>query len=143
MVSETLRAFVYDRANGCCEYCRMQDEDRLIPYQIDHIIALKHGGTDDTENLCLACAKCNLYKGANVAGIDTKTDKATKLYHPRQQKWSIHFRLESDSRITGLTPEGRVTVFVLLLNENSRIQQRHTLRQTNRYPCQENQENTT
>ncbi len=86
------RRFVRERAGNCCEYCRVGEEDRFSFFQIDHIISVKHGGMDEMENLCLACYKCNGYKGSNVAAIDPETGQATRLYHPRQQKWEAQFR---------------------------------------------------
>ena len=62
-------------AGECCEYCRISERDRLVRFQIDHIIPIKHGGSDHTENLCLACFECNAYKGPNVAALDPLTAK--------------------------------------------------------------------
>ena len=46
---------VWQRANCCCEYCRMcQDFDRT-PFEIDHIIAGKHQGRTVAANLALSC----------------------------------------------------------------------------------------
>lgn len=33
---------------------------------IEHIVPTTHGGTDDVENLALACARCNQRKGARL-----------------------------------------------------------------------------
>jgi len=49
-----LRRAVIERANGSCEYCLMPLIDRFLPYEIDHIVSEKHGGTTESENLCLA-----------------------------------------------------------------------------------------
>jgi hypothetical protein len=43
-ISAALRRLVIERASGCCEYCRMQVADRLLPFEVDHVIAEKHGG---------------------------------------------------------------------------------------------------
>lgn len=58
-ISAELRRQVIDRAGGCCEYCLMNTKDRLLPFEIDHIISEKHGGLTDSDNLCLACYRCN------------------------------------------------------------------------------------
>jgi HNH endonuclease len=39
-----LEQLVWGRANRCCEYCRIPADVSLLPFQIDHIIAEKHGG---------------------------------------------------------------------------------------------------
>jgi len=43
-ISDTLRAEVAERANFCCEYCRLPLRYSLFRFQVDHIVSLKHGG---------------------------------------------------------------------------------------------------
>jgi hypothetical protein len=107
-----------------CEYCqRRQSDSPLIPLQIEHIIARKHGGPDSLDNLALACADCNLHKGSDLAGIDPRSDQLTPLYHPRRDTWREHFAWEG-VRIVGLTAIGRTTVRVLDLNAPARLRVR-------------------
>ncbi len=122
-------------AGGCCEYCRVAPEDRLSKFQVDHIIPIKHGGDNDTPNLCLACLKCNGFKGPNVAALDPATGDATKLYNPRRQQWADHFHLNPDATITGISPEGRATVIVLRINEPGRVKHRQMAMLLDEYPC--------
>jgi len=133
-ISAELRRLVVERANNCCEYCRIAQEDRLLPFQVDHIVAIKHGGVDAANNLCLACYKCNGFKGANIASMDPKTGDPVFLFHPRKQRWNDHFRLDG-AVIEPLTPEGRVTVLLLRLNSSDRIKQRLVLLELGRFPC--------
>lgn len=135
-VTHEQRQIIHDRAGDCCEYCRVTQDDRLAKFQIDHIIPLKHGGSDDTDNLCLACLKCNGFKGPNVAALDPATGDATRLYNPRRQQWSDHFQINPDASISGLSPEGRATVTVLRINESSRVKQRRMAMLLGEYPCQ-------
>jgi len=134
-ISIEQRRIVKERAGYCCEYCRVAETDRLSTFHIDHIVAQKHGGTDDTDNLCLACYKCNGYKGSNVAGLDPETDYATKLYHPRQQQWDDHFKINNDGTLAGHTPEGRVTINILRINDPERVIPRQIALQIGEYPC--------
>jgi 5-methylcytosine-specific restriction endonuclease McrA len=114
------RAAVRERAGQCCEYCqRRQIDSPLIPLQIEHIVPRKHGGSDELENLALACADCNLRKGSNLTGIDPETNEIEPLYHPRRELWAAHFRWDG-IRIVGLTPAGRTTIRVLELNSSER-----------------------
>jgi len=122
-------------ANYCCEYCRLGEEDRAAKFQIDHIIPIKHGGEDTINNLCLACLLCNSYKGPNVATLDPATGEATKLFDPRNQQWEVHFKIHTDATLIGLTPEGRATIQVLRINEESRVKQRIGLMKLGEYPC--------
>ena len=84
------RVMVRERANHRCEYCQTHQEDSpLAALHIEHIRPLKHSGTDDESNLCLACIDCNLHKGTNLTGIDPLTDAVTpliplKLQPPKQ-----------------------------------------------------------
>jgi 5-methylcytosine-specific restriction endonuclease McrA len=43
-IATELRAQVIQRANGLCEYCLLHQDDTPFSHQIDHIVALKHGG---------------------------------------------------------------------------------------------------
>lgn len=134
-ITNTERQLVRERANHCCEYCRIAQANLISKFQIDHIIPLKHNGLDDTNNLCLACLKCNGYKGPNVAALDPHTDEATKLYNPRQQQWADHFRINSDATLSGLSPEGRATINVLRINDEERVKHRQVLMTIGDYPC--------
>ena len=129
-----VRRTVIQRAKNCCEYCRQRVDDRLLPFEIDHVIAEKHGGATTAENLCLACFRCNSFKGSDIAGADPQTGRATFLFNPRTQLWNEHFRLNG-ALIEPLSPEGRVTVFLLRLNSPIQVEQRIILIAEGRYPC--------
>lgn len=134
-VSAELRRLVVERAEGCCEYCLLNQQDQIIPFEIDHIISIKHDGITELDNLCLSCSRCNEAKGSDIAGADPYTGKATFLFHPRRQRWSEHFQLNG-AFIEPLTPEGRVAVFVLRINALDRIIERDFQSQVGTYPCQ-------
>ncbi len=68
-MDEATRRTVRERAGLRCDYCLLTGEDSLFPLQIEHIIARKHGGSDEVENLALACDRCNLLKGPNTKRI--------------------------------------------------------------------------
>jgi 5-methylcytosine-specific restriction endonuclease McrA len=59
---------------------------------MDHIVARQHGGLTTLANLALACLHCNGHKGPNIAGIDPKRKRLTRLFNPRRHKWERHFR---------------------------------------------------
>jgi hypothetical protein len=135
-ISNAQRRQIRQQANDCCEYCRVSQSGSLARFHVDHIIAIKHGGSDTEDNLCLACPECNTYKGTNVAALDPLTRDATKLYDPRQQKWDDHFEIKSDATLAGLTPEGRATVHVLRVNDVERVTLRLGALTVGEYPCQ-------
>lgn len=124
-LSESTRQAVHDRTEGRCEYCLMPDAAAYHAHQVDHIIAVQHGGADDLDNLALSCVRCNRYKGPNLGSIDPDTGDLVAFFHPRKQRWETHFRL-SEGYITGLTPEGRVTERLLRFNDPERVLERLT-----------------
>ena len=132
-ISAALRTFVFERAAGRCEYCRIHQDDVASRHPIDHITPLSHGGETDETNLALACSLCNTAKGSNLSGIDPLTGRVALLYDPRRQKWSRHFALEG-AAIIGLTATGRATVRLLRLNDLRRSDERLRLQAINRYP---------
>jgi hypothetical protein len=121
------REFVRRRALNRCEYCRTpQHATPLIPFHVEHIIATQHLLDDSPDNLCLACDRCNAYKGPNLSSLDNETSQIVQLFHPRRQNWSEHFRFEGP-RIIGTTPTGRATVRLLQMNTSRRIELREHL----------------
>jgi 5-methylcytosine-specific restriction endonuclease McrA len=127
LIDSAVRALVWQRAGSCCEYCRLAQRDTPFrTFHIDHIVPRKHGGRNDPDNLALACDRCSLHKGSNLAGIDDETGVITPLFHPRTENWEDHFGPEG-IRIIGLTPTGRATVRVCGMNLPRRLRLRLTL----------------
>jgi 5-methylcytosine-specific restriction endonuclease McrA len=121
MVGATTRAQVRERAHDTCEYCQLhQDDSPLAALHIEHIVPKIHGGTDDPDNLALACIDCNLHKGTNLTGIDPQTNEVTELFHPRRQHWDDHFGWRG-IHLIGKTAVGRTTVRVLDMNSEDQI----------------------
>jgi hypothetical protein len=125
-MEESLRQFVWQRATGCCEYCRLPQSSTLLPHGIDHIIAQKHDGPTVSDNLCLACYSCNAYKGPNIAGLDPRTNQLTRLFHPRRDQWDEHFFWDGPILIAK-TPLARATIAVLRINQPQRVAHRQLL----------------
>ncbi|MBZ0283079.1 MAG: HNH endonuclease [Anaerolineae bacterium] len=129
-----LRRQVIERAGNCCEYCLLSQDDYPFAFHVEHIIAEKHRGQTVGENLCLSCPTCNTYKGSDISSVDEQTEIVTPLFHPRKHQWNDHFYLEGVI-IKPRSPEGRVTVFLLRLNDSERIPGRALLLGLGRYPC--------
>ncbi len=116
-ISGTVQQRVRERANYLCEYCHTSELWQYVSFTVDHIIPLALNGTDDINNLCLACFHCNRKKGIKIKGIDPFTDKEISLFHPRKHIWIGHFIWSSDRlEIVGLTAIGRTTIAALDLN---------------------------
>ena len=126
-IPAALCSLVRERAEAACEYCLTPELISFAGHQIDHIIAEKHGGRTETDNLALACVLCNKYKGSDIASIDPETRKIAALYNPRQDVWQDHFLLKENGMIEPLTDVGRATANVLRLNTPERISERSLL----------------
>jgi hypothetical protein len=131
-MATALVEFVYQRAGGRCEYCLLPQDCIGAPHEVDHIIGKQHGGKTIAANLALACFACSRHKGPNIAGWDSDSGQAVKLFNPRRQKWAAHFRLRG-SKILGKTPTGRATVKLLAMNNPMRIILRSMLIREGRY----------
>ena len=125
-VTLALRRLVRERARDRCEYCLIPELVSFAPHWIDHIVAEKHGGKTEAENLANCCVLCNQRKGSDLSSIDFETGKIAPLFHPRRDHWIDHFRLVG-GRIEPLTPTGRATEHLLHLNDPDRIEEREQL----------------
>jgi hypothetical protein len=128
-ITTALRKLVYERAQGCCEYCLIPDMATLSPHEVDHVIAEKHGGQTVAENLALSCTLCNKYKGSDIASVDPDTNNIVPLFNPRIHQWHQHFKWNNGEFIA-LSPQGRVTIRLLRLNLRDRLLERQLLWQT-------------
>jgi 5-methylcytosine-specific restriction endonuclease McrA len=126
-IEGALREVVRSRAAGRCEYCRISERFTLAVHEIDHVIALKHGGQTVKENPAFCCCLCNRYKGSDIASMDPQTGLLTPLFHPRFDRWEDRFECV-DGEIGALTDKGRVTVLLLGMNRAARIRERQALR---------------
>ena len=90
-VSAALRREVIQRAGGRCEYCRFPAELTLFSFEVEHIVAEKHGGATSATNLALACPFCNRAKGTDLASLDPLTGDLTPFYNPRSSPGTITF----------------------------------------------------
>lgn len=122
----TLAALVRKRAQSTCEYCRLPQVFSAIPFEIDHIVAQKHGGPTQEENLALSCFYCNSRKGPNIAGVDPASGRIVRLYHPRKDRWSRHFEW-AGAMLQGKTATGRATIVVLSINDPDAVAVREAL----------------
>jgi hypothetical protein len=114
-VDRRVRAAARDR----CGYCLSPQRLVMARLQVDHIIPVACGGSDDEGNLWLSCPICNDHKSDKTHAPDTETGATVPLFNPRTQRWPDHFRWAEDGiRIIGLTPTGRATVAALRLSDD-------------------------
>ena len=111
----------------------MRQEFDELTFQIEHIVPRKHHGSDDADNLALACFACNNHKGTNLSGIDPQTGEMTRLFHPRKDKWEEHFEWK-EAMLVGRTRIGRTTVDILAVNLTYRSELRMALIEEGVFP---------
>ncbi|HVA50793.1 MAG TPA: HNH endonuclease signature motif containing protein [Pirellulales bacterium] len=117
---------VRERANDCCEYCRLPQSAYKFRFPVDHIIARQHAGETTFGNLCLACPRCNASKGPNIASVNSDTGKIVSLFNPRRHKWRAHFTWAGPG-LQGKTAIGRATIAILAINHPAAIAVRQAL----------------
>lgn len=115
---------VAQRAAHQCEYCHAPEIIFNIAFEVEHIIPLSKNGSNDLQNLALACRICNLRKLDFLDGFDPVTQERVRLFHPRRDRWEDHFLIQriSHFQVEGNTAIGRVTIE--RLNMNSPLQTR-------------------
>ena len=126
-MDETVRQFVRERGGHRCEYCRLpQDAVPFLRFHVEHIQATQHVLDDSESNLCLACPRCNLKKGPNLATLSVTDRKLIRLFHPRKDVWEEHFEV-INGLIVGRTEIGTATVNLLLMNATDQLRIRRKL----------------
>ena len=132
-VSERIRDGVARRAGYRCEYCLLHEEDSGFSHEVDHIISRKHGGSSEMDNLAFSCLTCNRNKGTDVASVKPTTGEALRLFDPRSDRWTDHFRLKG-ATIEAITETAAVTIRILRMSDPERVSERRILQALGRYP---------
>jgi hypothetical protein len=120
-VSTKLRQKIAEQAKNRCGYCLGEQRYIFAPLEIDHLLPTAKGGTDDEENLWLACPLYNAYKGTQTHGVDPITKRKVSLFNTRKQGWKRHFKIVNGVKIEGKTAIGRATVIALQMNNRLAI----------------------
>jgi HNH endonuclease len=118
-INDLLRQRIRKRANSLCEYCHSPEKISSTRFTVEHLHPLSLGGSDDLENLALACLRCNQRRYNFITGRDKETSSIITLFNPRIQNWAEHFIWSADNTtIIGTTPTGRATCDRLDLNDS-------------------------
>jgi hypothetical protein len=124
-VTKELRERVAVQARFRCGYCLTAEAIVGTPMEIEHLIPESLGGATQETNLWLACSLCNDHKSNRIAATDPESGEIVRLFDPRRQVWTEHFRWnEHGEEIVGLTATGRATVAALRFNRPSLVQAR-------------------
>jgi hypothetical protein len=132
-MSNQFKQVVRVRAQYLCEYCHSSERLSASRFTVDHITPRSLGGSDELNNLALACRRCNERRYNFVAGIDPETQETVPIFNPRLQKWDKHFVWrKSGIVIEGITSTGRATCIRLDLND-TRYPEKESIRETRRF----------
>lgn len=108
---------VAQRASHRCEYCRAPEIIFNFAFEVEHIIPVSRGGSNDEWNLALSCHSCNIFKSDNLTAFDESTKTQVSLFNPREEAWQEHFLTNNETgEIQGITAIGRITVMLLRMN---------------------------
>ena len=134
-VPKKKKAQIEKRANGLCEYCKLPHDLSSSPFVIEHILPISKGGTDDIENLALACSACNGSKYNKTEAFDEISEKIVPLFNPRKEVWNEHFAWNDNfSEIIGLSDKGKATIQTLKMNRERTIRIRKFLFLVGKHP---------
>jgi hypothetical protein len=117
-INERTRQFVRQRASYLCEYCHSPERSSSDVFTIDHLFPRSLGGSDEPDNLALACRRCNERRYNFTTGTDHQTGEEVAIFKPRLQLWNNHFIwIDNGLIIMGTTPTGRATCVRLDVND--------------------------
>ncbi len=139
LISAQLRDEVVQRAKNRFEYCHLVADSQVATFPIDHIRPLFMAGLTESENLALACPRCNAKKWTHTEASDPQTGVTTLLFNPRTHDWREHFRWSDHNRclLEAITAIGRTTLDFLDMNSPKHLVIRSLLEQLELHPPQD------
>ena len=132
-ISKSLKRKVVERAIWRCEYCRIHENDSFLPFEIDHIVSLKHGGGNEETNLAYACPHCNQHKGTDLTTFLESYQDIVSLFNPRLHVWTEHFETKEGE----ILPKSRIaeaTIKLLKFNAPEKLIIRKILMEIGLWP---------
>jgi hypothetical protein len=85
-LGKRLRFSIFARDNFTCRYCGRQSDS--VELQVDHLIPVCKGGTNDESNLVTACVPCNQGKAGNLLdqAAPNETDRLRLAQELQEQR---------------------------------------------------------
>ena len=108
-LSKKIRFEVFKRDMFTCQYCGAKAPDVLL--EVDHIVPVKEGGSDDILNLITSCRNCNRGKSSvklsDNTVIQKKQKQAEELQERREQlelmyEWHKQLLEETEIEVNSL-----------------------------------------
>ncbi len=83
---------IFERDNFVCQYCGLDASKDFETWwhanlNIDHVVPKSHGGTDEENNLVVACRACNLYKGSAPCRSLDEARKVISEKRAQAERW--------------------------------------------------------
>ncbi len=110
-ISKKQRFEVFKRNSFVCQYCGNKPPSVVL--EVDHILAVANGGSNDCHNLITSCFDCNRGKGREalaITPIDVKA-LAERLEEKREQVKHYERLLRADRRILDKKIDRIATIF--------------------------------
>lgn len=96
-LSKKTRFEVFKRDKFTCQYCGKSAPDVIL--EVDHVVPVAEGGTDDMLNLVTACFDCNRGKGARELSDDAvikRQKKQLDLLQERREQLEMMYKWQLD-----------------------------------------------
>jgi hypothetical protein len=68
-IPDRLRFQILERDGFRCRYCGRSKDEPSVVLEVDHVVPVTKGGTDEPDNLLTSCEPCNQGKGARVGTV--------------------------------------------------------------------------
>ena len=115
---KNFRRYMYNNQNKLCAYCRIHVPICCDPMHREHIVYKSEHPQWMylPQNLCLACATCNEYKGTIEVLCNPrvktypKKGNGFKIIHPLYDRYSEHIELVGDILYRAKTEKGLFTI---------------------------------
>lgn len=94
-IGKKLRFSIFSRDLFTCRYCGAQSDK--VRLEVDHVIPVCQGGTNDESNLITACHPCNAGKSGQtpIQAAPTEADRLRLAQENREQAESFRLMQES------------------------------------------------
>jgi diadenosine tetraphosphate (Ap4A) HIT family hydrolase len=98
-ISGSIKVRVLTRAKGRCECCGAHEHQRAL--EVDHIVPMNQGGSDDLSNLQSLCFRCNAGKRDGCLPTqEGSTDfRGLQASYARRQESCVFCALEASGRV--------------------------------------------
>ena len=115
-LKKSIRFEVFKRDSFTCQYCGAKAPDAIL--EVDHIIPVKDGGSDEIMNLVTSCRDCNRGKSCRELSDDTVVKKKQRQAEEVQERREMlqmmaqwHEELRDESEIYLMEIEKLINVY--------------------------------